>query len=135
MKERSKDIIRSDFKEMAPDFKVIIIKFYERLFEVNPEYRKIFKNDIDAQANKFIHMLGLGVRGLDNEAELAPALKFLGKNHRSYGVSEEDYPVVRDALLYSFRNYLGDRFTPESEESWKEFYDHISGIMIEGAKN
>lgn len=135
MKERSKEIIRSGFKQMAPDFKAIIIKFYERLFEVNPEYRKFFKNDMDAQADKFIHMLGLGVRGLDNEAELAPALKFLGRNHKVYGVKEEDYPAVRDALLYSIKDHLGDGFTEEMEQSWKDFYDYIAGIMLEGAKN
>lgn len=134
MKERNKDIIRSGFKEMAPDFNIIIGNFYERLFEVNPHYRKMFSGDMEGQTSKFIHMLGLGVRGLDNEAELIPALQFLGKNHKTYGVKESDYPVVRDALIYSFKEYLGDSFTEEKEQSWIEFYDFIAEIMMESNK-
>ena len=133
MKERSKEYIRSSFKDMAPNMKTIVKGFYERLFEIKPAFKDMFKTEMDKQTEKFIHMIGLGVRGLDNEAELVPALSFLGRNHRTYGVKDEDYPVVKEALLYSMRKNLSDKYDEEFEKCWGEFYDYLAGVMMKAA--
>ncbi len=54
----------------------------------------------------------------------------LGTKHVVYGVKPDMFPIMGDALVWTLKEMLGDKFTEESEESWKETYGALSADMI-----
>jgi hemoglobin-like flavoprotein len=109
-------------------------EFYRRLFELVPEVRPMFNREIDLQAKKFSDMLAWIIARLDNPQELCQGLHELGARHNEYGVKIDQYAPVGSALIWMFQHTLGDRFTPEMEDAWLEFYAFVSFEMERGAR-
>jgi hemoglobin-like flavoprotein len=109
-------------------------EFYRRLFELAPEARLLFKLDMGLQAKKFADTLAWVVAHLEQPHELCQELRALGARHRGYGVKIDQYAPVGSALMWMFQHTLADRFTPEMEEAWLEFYAFASFEMERGAR-
>ena len=62
--------VRSSFDRLWPISTQTANLFYERLFEIAPEVRPLFRNDIDEQKRKFIATLAVIVGSLDNSSKL-----------------------------------------------------------------
>jgi hemoglobin-like flavoprotein len=109
-------------------------EFYRRLFELAPEVRRMFTREIGLQAKKFSDMLAWVIANLDHPDELYSEMRALGARHGGYGVTIDQYAPIGSALMWMFQHTLGDRFTPEMEEAWLEFYAFISFEMERGAR-
>jgi hemoglobin-like flavoprotein len=109
-------------------------EFYRHLFELAPEARPLFKTDMDVQAKKFSDMLAWVIAHLERPHELCQELRALGARHSGYGVKIDQYAPVGSALIWMFQRTLGDRFTPEMEEAWLEFYAFASFELERGAR-
>ena len=107
--------------------------FYERLFTIAPEVRPMFKGDIGAQADKLMETLGVAVSALKNPAALSPILAQLAKRHKGYGVRDEHYDKVGEALLWTLEQGLGEAFTPEVKQAWAELYGNVATTMKHAA--
>ena len=103
--------------------------FYDRLFEIAPELRPMFKSDMDAQAHKFIEMLAIIVGLLNDPTELTQTLTQLSHRHRGYGVRDEHYDKVGAALTWALGRTMGDAFTPELETAWRDLYTMVASAM------
>jgi nitric oxide dioxygenase len=73
--------------------------FYNRLFQIAPELRPMFKQDINSQARKFIDTLALIIGQLRYSEMLHSTLKSLGERHAGYGVQPDHYDQVGKALI------------------------------------
>jgi hemoglobin-like flavoprotein len=109
-------------------------EFYERLFELAPEVRPMFKTGMDLQAKKFSDTLAWVIAHLEHPHELCQELRALGARHSGYGVKIDQYAPVGSALTWMFQRILGDRFTPDMEEAWLEFYAFASFEMERGSR-
>jgi hemoglobin-like flavoprotein len=107
--------------------------FYDRLFELNPPVRALFKSDLAHQKRKLMQTLGIAVDGLRDPPRLIPVLEQLGVRHAGYMVRDHHYDLVGEALLWTLRKGLGPSFTPETEAAWKEVYGLVAGIMKKAA--
>ena len=116
-------------EDLAP-----VDEFYRRLFELAPEVRQLFKRDMALQAKKFSETLAWVVAHLEHPGELCRELRELGARHSGYGVKVDQYAPVGSALVWMFQRTLGDRFMPEMEEAWLEFYAFASLEMERGAR-
>ncbi|MEM7759592.1 MAG: globin domain-containing protein [Cyanobacteria bacterium P01_A01_bin.40] len=47
----------------------------------------------------------------------------------------EHYPLVGNALLETFEQYLGEKWTPSVKQSWVEAYNAITELMLDGANH
>jgi hemoglobin-like flavoprotein len=108
-------------------------EFYKRLFELAPEVRPMFSHEMDSQAKKFSDMLAWVIAHLEHPHELFQEMRALGARHGGYGVKTDQYAPVGSALIWMFQHVLGDRFTPEMEEAWLEFYAFASFEMERGS--
>ena len=52
--------------------------FYDRLFEIDPKLRKLFKEDVSDQSKKLMQMIATAVNALDKLETIVPAVKALG---------------------------------------------------------
>ncbi len=107
--------------------------FYGRLFELEPSYRQMFKNDMTEQGKKLMKTINLAVEALDDIEPLVPTLKQMGADHAGYGVVNRDYNVVGAALLWTLEQGLGEAFTDEVKNAWAAVYDVLAGAMKAGA--
>jgi hemoglobin-like flavoprotein len=108
--------------------------FYERLFTIAPEVRPMFKSDIGAQADKLMEMLGVAISLLKNPTALSRTLVQLAQRHNGYGVRDEHYEKVGEALLWTLERGLGEAFTPELHDAWCELYTFVASAMKQAAR-
>ena len=127
------DLVQSSFAKVAPIDDETGVLFYERLFEIAPQFRPFFRGDIDEQGRMFMSMLTVAVNGLATFDSIRPALSELAIRHAGYGVKPEHYAPVGAALIWILDQSLGDGFTDEVRNAWLAVYDALSGVMIEAA--
>lgn len=83
----------------------------------------------------FVQMLDSVINMLGPDlVPMVAALLELGAKHCDYGVTPEDYALVKKAFLFTLSTYLGSKWTPSIEESWKAVFGFISTAMIKGAE-
>ncbi|HSN70111.1 MAG TPA: pentapeptide repeat-containing protein, partial [Steroidobacteraceae bacterium] len=108
--------------------------FYRRLFELAPEIRPLFRDDLPSQSRKFLESLKLIVAGLESPERHIAVLQRLGTRHATYGVQERHYAAVGDALLGMLAETLGREFTPEVANAWRRTYEMIASVMMDAAR-
>jgi hemoglobin-like flavoprotein len=106
---------------------------YDRLFEIDPSLRALFKGDMARQRSMLAVAIAMIVRGLRTPVTIVPALQEMGRRHAGYGVRPEHYATVGEALLWALERALGEGFTPETRTAWAEAYDLVASTMIEAA--
>ena len=110
--------------------------FYDKLFAYHPELKPLFADaDLAAQEKKLIVSLAIIVENLRNPEQLTMALKSLGAYHVEVGTIQEHYPMVGQALIETFAEYLGSEWNLAVRDSWLDAYNLISNLMLEGAQN
>ena len=108
--------------------------FYERLFEMEPELRRLFgRTDMEQQRKKLMQTLAVAVGALDRLETLRPALEALGRRHVDYGVEARHYDLVGAALLWTLEQGLGDGYTESVQQAWSSAYALLAGIMRDAA--
>jgi len=126
---REKRLVQGSWALVVPIADTAAGIFYEKLFEIEPSLRVMFKNDIKAQGKKLMQMLSTAVRGLDRLEEIVPSLQALGKRHVSYGVRDRDYDTVAEALLFTLEQGLGPTLTDEVRAAWVKVYTLLAETM------
>lgn len=133
MDTRSIALVRDSFALVQPVAAQAARSFYSHLFMRHPGLRALFGPDLEAQGERLMAMIASGVRLLDRPAELAPALRALGRRHLGYGVREVHYVLVGEALLDTLADALGPAFTVEVRAAWTAFYGEVAREMRAGA--
>ena len=123
------DLVQSTFEKVRPISTAAAGMFYGRLFEIAPDVRPMFPQDMAAQKVKLMAMLGTAVTNLHKLDEILPAVKALGQRHKGYGVAAAHYAPVGAALLWTLEKGLGADFTPEVKAAWTETYMALAGVM------
>lgn len=133
MKSRHLQIVRDSYVHVlfAPDEAARL--FYRRLFELAPETRELFPDDLGLQQKRLIDALSKIVAGLSRPAALTPALAALARRHVDYGVQERHYPLVEEALLHMIR-HTAPVYDQLLEMAWREAYATVSDIMLASLK-
>ena len=127
-------LVQESFAKVRPIADLAAETFYQRLFEIAPSYRSMFKGDMRKQGAMLMSTLGLAVGSLNNLETIIPAVQSLGRRHAGYGVTAEHYQPVAEAFLWTLEHYLGDAFTPELKEAWVMAYTTLATVMIEASE-
>ena len=123
-------LVQDSFAKVVPIADQAAVIFYDRLFEIAPQVRPMFKGDMAEQRRKLMAMLATVVNGLSKLDTILPAASALAKRHVGYGAQPAHYPVVGAALLWTLEKGLGDAWTPEVANAWGEAYGTLSGFMM-----
>jgi hemoglobin-like flavoprotein len=107
--------------------------FYEELFRLAPDLRRLFPDDMTSHRAKFVQMLATIVRSLDRVAMMSEHVIDLGRRHMSYDVEEEHYSIAGEAFLAMLSRVLGRDLTPEMNDSWAAAYDMLAHVMQEAS--
>lgn len=134
MDQKDIESIRASWEKVKPIQQQVAALFYERLFDIDPELKPLFKDDVTEQGRKLMSMLNTVVVNLDRLDTLIPSVQALGRRHVGYGVHAESYSTVGAALLWTLQTGLGDAFTDTASEAWGKAYQLLAGEMISAAQ-
>ena len=107
---QQKELVQKTWVMVVPIADKAAELFYGRLFELEPEYKAMFKNDMTEQGKKLMKTINIAVEALNDVEPLVPTLKQMGADHAGYGVKDRDYNVVGAALLWTLEQGLGEAF-------------------------
>jgi hemoglobin-like flavoprotein len=137
-----KQTIRRSWGLVAPVVESVPDLFYRRLFDIAPQYRPLFSDDMTAQKRKLVAMLTFVVNALDwpdefwtaqvsPDEDLVMVVAALGRRHSNlYSVPDEAYGPVGEALLWTLDYGLGEAFTTDVRDAWATLYGLLSKCMI-----
>jgi len=124
-----KRLVQDSFGLVVPIAPTAAALFYQRLFEIDPALRPMFKGDIGEQGKKLMQALALAVKSLDRPEALMPVLQDLGRRHARYGVTDAHYDTVGAALIWTLEKGLGERFTADVRGAWVAVYQVVATTM------
>ncbi len=139
--DREKDIIQRTWRRIVPIRETAADLFYERLFQLKPSYRALFKGDLTMQKRKFVTMLAFVVRSLDwrqsqwqevipEDDDLFLVVLAMGRRHTElYRVPDEAYGVFGQALLWTLDHGLKDAFDDDARSAWTHAYILLANTM------
>ena len=141
-----KALIVNSFRLVVPIAETAADLFYKRLFEIAPQYRPLFSDDMTAQKRKLVTMLVFIVKSvdwveadwaedIDPEQDLALVVLAMGRRHTSlYKIPDESYDAVGQALIWTLDQGLGPAFTAPVREAWTRLYGVLATTMKLGGK-
>jgi Hemoglobin-like flavoprotein len=134
MTQHQINLIRSSWaKVSAIDPVVVGNLFYGKIFEIAPGARDMFKDPISEQSKKVFAMLNYVISKLDRLGDIIGEVEKLARRHATYGVKEEHYTVVGDALLWTLEQGLSNDWNEELKQAWAECYSTLATAMINAA--
>lgn len=107
--------------------------FYSLIFRDHPAVRPMFPAGMAGQNDKLLSALGAVISNVDHLDAVVPVLQQLGRDHRKFGVVEDLYRPVGEALLATLAMHLGDQWTPDVEDVWKQAYGTVAAVMVGAA--
>jgi hemoglobin-like flavoprotein len=133
MNQKQIQLVQNSFEQVKPIANIAADLFYDRLFELDPGLRPLFKSDLSEQKHNLMTTLSFAVASLKRPETILPAVRQLGARHVGYGVQEYHYQTVGAALLWTLGQGLGAQFTPEVEDAWTAVYTVLAQTMQEGS--
>ena len=122
--------IRRSFALVVPRAQVVFGIFYDRLFEIAPQTRSMFPEDMTAQRGKLIATLANVVQSLENFHLVLADLESMGARHCGYGVAIGDYELVGEALIWTLENSLDpEDWSAETKAAWLRAYGMLVTVM------
>lgn len=131
--EEQIQLVQETFAHVLPIADHAAELFYNRLFELAPELRSMFPEDLVEQQRKLMAVLKIAVNGLKNPEKLLPVVQELGVKHKGYGVVDAHYGTVGEALLWTLEQGLADAFTPDVRDAWTAVYGLLAEVMQNAA--
>lgn len=109
--------------------------FYDRLFEIAPECKKLFKGGISKQGPALFKMINAAVTLLDNNdtTALTQALTDLAVRHNEYNAKPVHYELVGRSLVYTMQVLTEDDTTGkfvEAVAAWVQVYSFMMTVML-----
>ena len=128
-------LVQDSWDKVKPISEQAAELFYGRLFELDPSLKPLFKSaDIKEQGKKLMATLNLAVTSLTKLETILPAVQDLGRRHVQYGVPDESYQTVGEALLWTLDKGLGEAFTEDVKDAWTTTYVTLSTVMLDAAR-
>lgn len=127
------ELVQQSWEKVRPIADQAAELFYGRLFHLDPSLKPLFKGDMTEQGRKLMQTLGVAVASLTRLDAILETVRGLGRKHVDYGVPDESYATVGQALLWTLEQGLGDAFTEETRQAWTNTYVTLSNVMLEAS--
>ena len=109
-------------------------EFYKRLFDLAPDTKPLFRNDMAEQGRKLFLTLATVVDALDRLDTIVPVARELAIRHVAYGARERHYAAVGSAMIETLRAGLGPSFDSATETAWTAAYAVLADTMLSAAR-
>ncbi|KAF1863968.1 hypothetical protein Lal_00031110 [Lupinus albus] len=132
-------LVKSSFEEFNSNIPKHTHHFFTLVLEIAPAAKDLFSflkgtsevphnnPDLQAHAGKIYEA---AIQLQENGAVATDAtLKNLGSVHISKGVIDSHFPVVKEAILKTIKEVVGDKWSEELNIAWTIAYDELAIII------
>lgn len=106
-------------------------QFYLNLLQMDPNLEKMFPS-IKHQAVSFAGVMSFAISQLELLQNLDDYLISLGKRHlRILGIEPAQFELMGEALIETFHERFGTRFSQELEILWIKLYLYLSNLLLQ----
>jgi hemoglobin-like flavoprotein len=128
------DLVRKSFDALWPFRRKLAEQFYSRFFELAPDTRRLFPNDLEKQQLKLMDTLAAIVGTLDQREICQSIISHTGRKHAEFGEQASHFVAFGDALIWGLQRQFGPAFTAEMQRAWIVLYDPVQAEMMRAAK-
>lgn len=122
--------IRGSWAEVATRAEEVAARFHARLLALDPEVSAMFATaDPAAHRQRLAAALAALAESLDEPERLVAVLVPLARRHAGYHLRQAQLALAEDALMDALHEVLGERFSAEVEEAWRELVELVSAVM------
>jgi hemoglobin-like flavoprotein len=129
MDQQSINLIRGSWEKLSVEPNKMM-EFYDNLFEIAPDTRKLFPDDVSKQSEKLAYTITFLVSNLERIEEIKESIEDLGRIHNKLNIKPEYYGFVVQALLKTMKDTLQEQYNLETEEAWKAALTYVAEVMI-----
>lgn len=133
LSEKTVGIVKAITPLVAANAETITRRFYQRMFEGNPEVQAFFNQahqHTGGQQKALAGAIAAYFTHIDNPAVLKPAIELIAQKHCSLGIKPEHYPIVGKHLLLAIKDVFGDAATDEIIGAVAEAYQFLADVCI-----
>ena len=137
LSEKTIGIVKEITPLVAANGETITRRFYELMFEGNPEVKAFFNQAHQfsgGQQKALAAALCAYFTHIDNLEALGPAVEIIAQKHCSLGIQPEHYPIVGKHLLAAIGEVMGDAATNEIVAAVGEAYQLLADVCIQREK-
>ena len=124
------NLMRESFYRLQPVGDAASRRLYDRLFELEPNLRSLFPDDLTRLRMRFMSALAIMLYHGEAPDAVHPYLRRLALVHIAHGVQPEDFRPMGQALIDTMREMLGERFPEGADTAWKEAYAFMAREMM-----
>jgi hemoglobin-like flavoprotein len=129
--DKQRQLVTESFAQLVPVTQEATSVFYNHLWTIAPETKALFQAvDMEQQGLKLMQTLGIVVRAIHDLNTIAPFLYDLGQRHIGYGVTKNQYELVKSALLTMIGHCLAADYTPEMQDAWDVTYGLVTDLTL-----
>jgi hemoglobin-like flavoprotein len=128
------DLVTKSFDALWPIRRKLAGRFYHRFFELAPDSRRLFPDDMERQHLKLMDSLAAIVGALDQHEIFQSVISHTARQHARFGAAPAHFVAFREALMWSLQEQLGSTFTPEMKRAWSQLYDAVQSKMVAAAQ-
>ncbi|SIO42005.1 Hemoglobin-like flavoprotein [Rhodovulum sp. ES.010] len=103
--------------------------FYDRLFDLAPEVRALFRVDMTHQKRMLMAALAMVVGVLGDRERLAKTAADLGRVHAQRQVTAAHLDIGQQAFDLALQDFFGTDYTPELRAAWGEAFAELVTLM------
>lgn len=118
-------LVQKTFAQVYPVKMSMAKVFYDRLFEIAPDVRPLFPENMVHQREKLTDMLAFVVRNLGDLDTLVISLEGLARRHKGYKATPEHFGPVGEALIHALDTHVKGGLEDAQKEAWLDGYTLI----------
>ncbi|XP_016471234.1 anaerobic nitrite reductase HB2 [Nicotiana tabacum] len=142
--EKQEALVKDSWEIMKQNIPQLSLRFFSLILEIAPAAKNMFSflKDSDeiphnnpklkAHAVKVFKMTCESAVQLREKGEVVvgeTTLKYLGSVHLQKGVIDPHFEVVKEALLRTVKEAMGEKWSEDVKEAWGEAYDQLAAAI------
>jgi len=125
-----RNLVQGSWLQIKENSKPLECLFYQKLAELNPNLKVIFKANLEDQGHRLVTMIDHTVSMLDDVSGLFSAARQLSKHYPSlFKANDQDYAVVAKALLLALAQSQDEPFDAELKQAWVVVYSMLAETL------
>jgi hemoglobin-like flavoprotein len=109
------DLVRKSFDALWPVRRKLAGLFYRRFFELAPDSRRLFPDDMEKQHLKLMDSLAAIVGALDQREIFQAVISHTARQHAQFGAAPAHFVAFGEALIWGLQEQFGAAFYSGAE--------------------
>ncbi|WP_319825582.1 globin domain-containing protein [Thalassovita sp.] len=131
MNQRNLYLIRLSFPLIFLHKAEIAARFYDRLFELAPQVRRLFRADLGAQKEMLAMVLTMLAKASFDAASVQGMIARLARSHGGLGITQAQFRAGETALSEALEQVVGSKVDAETLAAWQLAVRRVIQAMID----